>query len=255
MVGRFATLATVLVLVGCQTGTRPEPETASLAEAKQITAEFQGTATELPPRTISDIETFLAGIMDRDNAFLRSAAERADLEPTRYGGPADVFFFMDRSQAAEIVGRTEQSVADMRRAVALAEQPEEGTGNRKSHHRINMYRDMALKEYEAGNFRNAQIAMAKAARLRPGSVRNNSILAEFHLALGDAAKTTRFAKRSRKNMGTGNRSCDRISRPVGNIIPLRPLQPTPEQICRGGGARSLGRSRNPPAPSHQRFHR
>ena len=219
MIRASAAISTVLVLVGCQAGLKPESETASLAEAKQITAEFQGTATELPPRTISDIETFLAGIMDRDNAFLRGAAERADLEPPRFEGGSSVFFFMDRSQAAEIVGRTEQSLADMRRAVALAEQPEEGTGNRKSHHRINMYRDMALKEYEAGNFRNAQIAMAKAARLRPGSVRNNSILAEFHLALGDAAKTTRFAKRSRKNMGTGNRSCDRISRPVGNIIP------------------------------------
>ena len=218
MVSRFATLATVLVLAGCQTGTRLETETASLAEAKQITADFQGTTFDLPPRTISDIETFLAGIMDRDNAFLRGAAERADLEPPRFEGGSSVFFFMDRSHAAGIVGRAEQSLADMRRAVALAEQPEEGTGNRKLH-RINMYRDLALKEYEAGNFRNAQIAMAKAARLRPGSVRNNSILAEFHLALGDAAKTTRFAKRSRKNMGTGNRSCDRISRPVGNRIP------------------------------------
>ena len=218
MVSRFATLATVLALVGCQTGTRPEPETASLAEAMQITTEFHGTATALPPRTISDIETFLAGIMDRDNAFLRSAAERADLEPPRYGDPSDVFFFMDRSRAAEIVGRAEQSLADMRRAVALVEQPGKATNYRKGY-RLNMYRDLARKEYAAGNFRNARAAMQKSARLRPGSVRNNSILAEFHLALGDASKTTKYAKRSSKNMGTGNRRCDRIQRRTGKSIP------------------------------------
>ena len=215
MIRRLATLTTVLALVGCQTSLRPEPKTIALAEAKRITADFQGTASELPPRTIFDIETFLAEIMSRDNAFLRSAARRADLEPPRFEGGSSAFFFIDRSQAAEIIGRAEQSLSDMRRAVALTEQLEGSTSNGKTH-RINMYRDLALKEYEAGNFRNAQTAMEKAARLRPGSVRNNSILAEFHLALGDADKTTAFAKRSTKGMSGG---CDRILRPRGNRIP------------------------------------
>ena len=207
MIRGLVAVTAAFALIGCQTG----PETASLDEAKQIIADFQSTAATVPPRTISDIKVFLAGLMSQDNAFLRDAAQQANAEPPAGEGWSAVTFFKDRSRAAAIVGRAEQSLADMRRAVVLAEQLVKGVD-------IFMFRNLALKEYEAGNFRKAQTMMAKAAGLRPGSVRNNSILAEFHLAPGDAAQTTAFAEQSNKNMSGGcpRIPCGRFNRPLND---------------------------------------
>ena len=233
MVGRFATLATVLVLVGCQTGTRPESETASLAEAKQITAEFDGTATELPPRTIFDIEVFLAGIMDRDNAFLRSAAATGRLGTTEVRGAGPIRLLLRGPQPGGRDRGAGRTVCWRTCAVRLlsSSNPEEATGTTESPTTASTCTETSpWKEYAAGNFRNAH---TRDGRRRPGyvpgSVRNNSILAEFHLALGDACQDDeRSPNGPRQNMGAGNRSCDPTSAAkVGNRIPCnrfnRPL--------------------------------
>ena len=251
MVGRFATLATVLVLVGCQTGTRPESETASLAEAKQITAEFDGTATELPPRTIFDIEVFLAGIMDRDNAFLRSAAQRADLEPPRYGGLADVFFFVDRSRAAEIVGRAEQSAGGhapcgcSRRATRKGHAlPKVVPHQHVPRPRLEGIRGRQLPQRpycdpEGGpatsRFGTQQLDPRRVPSRARGCLQDDGVRQTVHDSHEPRLRPTSPPKRQQDS--------------------LQSLQSAPEQICRGGGAGSLERSRGSSAWTHRHRHR
>ncbi len=76
----FCILASALALGACQDGSTDRP-TVSLDQAKQITAEFSGSAYEPPPRTIADITKLLDEQPLSDPAEVRERRAKAGKQP------------------------------------------------------------------------------------------------------------------------------------------------------------------------------
>ncbi|MCP5373039.1 MAG: CHAT domain-containing protein [Hyphomicrobiales bacterium] len=108
-------LLAAATLSACQSQSRP---TVSVAEARKITTEFQGSSYTPAPRTITDIERLL----DENETTNWTEIERdrrvADSPvPAALSAVALARFYRERGTAAMLVGRYEQAVQDLRRAL------------------------------------------------------------------------------------------------------------------------------------------
>jgi len=108
--------AIVLLCAACK-GDQP---TVSLEQAKQLTAQFKGQGFTPPPRTISDI----TAILDQhkpDAAAAAAARAKADSQPSSGLAPTELAkFYYDRGIAAGDIGRADQWMADLGKAVEIA---------------------------------------------------------------------------------------------------------------------------------------
>jgi CHAT domain-containing protein len=110
-------VAAALILGACQPDNKPA---VSLEQAKQITAQFQGQGFTPPPRTIADI-TAILDQQKPDPAKAEATRKAADAEvPAGLQGLALAKFYFDRGTAAGDIGRINQRVDDIRKAVEIA---------------------------------------------------------------------------------------------------------------------------------------
>ena len=117
---RVATVAFVALFVGgCNhEGARP---VVSIADAKQIAAEFEGASFVPPPRTISDITAILDEQKPADPTKAAKAQAAATKEPPRgAGGISLARFYWERGLAAEKIGDAVQQIADLKTAERLS---------------------------------------------------------------------------------------------------------------------------------------
>jgi CHAT domain-containing protein/tetratricopeptide (TPR) repeat protein len=110
-------LAAIVVLF---TACSDQPPPVSLEQAKQITAQFQGQGFTPPPRTISDI----TAILDQhkpDAAKAAAARTKADAQPAANLDQTELAkFYFDRGIAASEIGRGDQWMSDLGKAVEIA---------------------------------------------------------------------------------------------------------------------------------------
>jgi CHAT domain-containing protein len=111
-----------LVLTGC-----PEGKPAvSLEQAKLITANFSKQGFVAPPRTVNDILALLEQEKP-DPARALKLQQSADAQPDAgLAGIRLARFYADRGQAAAALGRTNQQIEDLSKAVDLAQASKEG---------------------------------------------------------------------------------------------------------------------------------
>jgi CHAT domain-containing protein len=114
-------LACGSVLAAKKPAAKPEPKPAATMSVEQARKIAEKTATyKLPPRTIADI----AKVLDENKpdpakiAALQKAAEAPT--PANLNGMAKALFLEERARAARDLGRTQQRVADLRAAYAIA---------------------------------------------------------------------------------------------------------------------------------------
>lgn len=108
----MAMMALPVLLAGCQT-----ERAVSLDEAKQISASFEGTSFTPPPRTISDI-TAVLDAQDPDSETIAGRLEIANAQPPEGVSPPElVSFYLKRERAARDLGRAEQQVQDLQKAL------------------------------------------------------------------------------------------------------------------------------------------
>ena len=146
-------------------------KSATLDEAKRITAEFEGSSFIPPPRSINDI-TLILDEQARDNAdAVEAARKQADETPP---GQADTRqlaeFFKTRARAANVLGRAKQVVADHQQAVGYFRQSKADLG-------VPLW-DLGRAEVFAGNYGQGITA------LRESLTRFNTSIAQGNYDLG-----------------------------------------------------------------------
>ena len=100
------------VLAACQTD-----QTVSLAEAKQISATFQGPSFTPPPKTIKDITAILDEQAVANPEDIQSMSDLADSQPPEGARPNELAnFYLKRGRAAIALGRSDQWLRDYRKA-------------------------------------------------------------------------------------------------------------------------------------------
>lgn len=152
-------LASAFLLTACEPDNKPA---VSLEQAKQITAQFQGQGFTPPPRTIADI-TAILDQQKPDPAKAEAARKAADAEvPTGLQGLQLAQFYYDRGIAAGDIGRNNQRVDDLRKAVEIARPT----------------RNLALGTY---------LAQLAQAELRGGQVKSSLATRQEHIQFIQAA--------------------------------------------------------------------
>lgn len=163
---RVATVAFVALFVGgCNhEGARP---VVSIADAKQIAAEFEGASFVPPPRTISDITAILDEQKPADPTKAAKAQAAATKEPPRGdGGISLARFYWERGLAAEKIGDAVQQIADLKTAERLS---------RGHEIRWEILWDLGLAEAYAGNFSDALGHREESLAAIPDTKRGSSI--------------------------------------------------------------------------------
>lgn len=154
------TLTLSVALSACQS------KTVSVAEARKITASFQGKGFVAPPRTIRDITAILDQQGAVDTERRRKLKAKAGATPPDTENPADqARFYYYRGRAAEKLGRSTKALKDFRRAVRFLEKADKkksGLGYRKSkpfmigrNIRRKLFQKLAFVESKAGYFQDA----------------------------------------------------------------------------------------------------
>lgn len=172
-----------------------DPATISLEYEKPVNAGFD-LGIELPPRTIRDITAVLDSESLSDPDLFQRKIDLAEESPPSGASDLDLAkFYHARSLAAAASGRSTQALEDLRLAVDY------DRDSRRRVARMVMLRRLAWLEFEAGNFKSALASMEGAFKLRPRSVRNNSIMTELLASIGDIEGARRHADESRSLMG------------------------------------------------------
>ena len=158
-------------MAGCQTNL-------TLEEAKQVTASFEGKGFVAPPRTIKDITAILdqQAIADPEESARQVA--KADEQPPAAGDAAALAsFYYARGKAANVVGRQQQYVEDLRTALQYAEQTTSVNPR--------LWSDLALAEGSVGNYKTAVRLMKLRATAETKSFSASAGLARLLVRSGD----------------------------------------------------------------------
>ena len=110
-------LSIILPIAGCQT-----EKTISLDEAKTITATFQPTVVQAPPRTATDVLAVLDTYSRRTDAKFDTLKVLAD-QPIagRLQAPEKAMLYLKRAAAAGQLGRAKQEIDDLSMAYRLGQ--------------------------------------------------------------------------------------------------------------------------------------
>ena len=166
-----AVLLSAVLVAGCQTSL-------SLEEAKKVTASFEGKGFVPPPRTIKDITAILDQQTIADPEESARLVAKADEVPPATGEDSTLAsFYYARGKAADVVGRQQQYVEDLRTALRFAEKTAS----------VNpmLWSDLAWAENTVGNFKVAIRLMELRARAQPESYGASSGLARLLVRSGD----------------------------------------------------------------------
>jgi tetratricopeptide (TPR) repeat protein len=156
----------------------------SVEEARKVIPDFTSPSFVPPPRTIEDI----TAILDEQKLQNPQAAEEdrrlvETAPPDIQGSSALAEFHYRRALAARRVGRMQQEIADLKKAVEYG-----GGANARD---IWLLRDLAIAEVRAGSFLRA-IGYLQRARAAAAGARNagalviiDAELAMFHAWAGD----------------------------------------------------------------------
>ena len=182
-------IATLLpALAGCQT------KSVSLDEAKQITATFEGSTFTPPPRTIKDITAILDEQKLSDPRATAKARAEATQEPPPETSDADTLakFYENRALAALDIGRTEQTIADYRRALKFAQR-----AGADASRVANLLYWLGHSEYNSGNlsqgFKHLRESLAKDPRPLSRAIRS-AVIASYYALAGDLAAAEELLK-------------------------------------------------------------
>ena len=154
----------------------------SLEEAKKVTVSISGTSAFVPPpRRIDDITS----ILEQPGQFDRKITERLIVQADAVApANADSLFYHKRGETARQLGRTKQSLEDLREALRLSEK----TGTHNS--RILLH--LAVVERDIGNF-NRSVNLLEDALIIDAAPAIYEQLVETYIQMGElnkAQKTT-----------------------------------------------------------------
>jgi len=111
------------LMAACQT---TGPRTASVEEAKKITTTFKDEAFTPPPRKIEDVTRMLEAASDRNQEEMAKIRAKADGQaPTGSTPDERADSLRERAEAAAEIGRLQQSITDLK--AAIAEKPTDMT--------------------------------------------------------------------------------------------------------------------------------
>jgi CHAT domain-containing protein/Flp pilus assembly protein TadD len=186
-----AIVVSVLLLAGCQS-------TLSLEEAKKVTASFEGTSFVPPPRTITDITAILdqQTIANPEESTQRAA--KADEQPPAAGDAETLArFYWARGKVANVVGRQQQYLEDLRTALQYAEKTTSVAPR--------LWNDLAWAESSVGNYKTAVHLMQLRTRAEPENWSAAASLARVLIRSGDM-EAAEAQKRSALQMIANSRS-------------------------------------------------
>ncbi|MDP7651767.1 MAG: hypothetical protein QGF38_08700, partial [Rhodospirillales bacterium] len=166
-----ALVVSVLLLAGCQS-------TLSLEEAKKVTASFEGTSFVPPPRTIKDITAILdqQTIANPEESTQRAA--KADEQPPAAGDAETLAnFYWARGKVADVVGRQQQYLEDLRTALQYAEKTTSVAPR--------LWNDLAWAESSIGNYKTAIRLMQLRTRAEPKNYGATASLTRILIRSGD----------------------------------------------------------------------
>ena len=146
---------------------------------------------EPPPRRAHDIVELL-----RTYPAASGTADRARLtaEPAPGLGHAELAaFYRARGEAARLLGRPQQLLADLHRALDAATAADSALA--PTHHRAIM-RQLAFAEAEIGNYRNALAVIQRPIPGQKFSVANSVMAGELHARLGDVKEARRWIEKA-----------------------------------------------------------
>jgi len=111
------------LMAACQT---TGPRTVSVEEAKKITTTFKDEAFTPPPRKIEDVTRMLEAASDRNQEEMAKIRAKADGQaPTGSAPDERADSLRERAEAAAEIGRLQQSITDLK--AALAHNPSDKT--------------------------------------------------------------------------------------------------------------------------------
>ena len=186
----------------------PETESVSMSleEAKKITAELANIEFVPPPRSISDITIVLDGKRGESLTDIERLRATTDASSPDTSDPAALFeFYRLRADAAQLVGRSAQQIADLELAVEHGRRSfTAGSTTAETFGRV--LTSTASAQWQVGSMLKAKAlldeAMTVAGRSEnPGSERliNLILLTQYYLFrddLGNAARSLAKAKES-----------------------------------------------------------
>jgi len=198
------------------------PRTVSVEEAKKITTTFKNEAFTPPPRKIEDVTRMLEAASDRNQDEMAKIRAKAD-GPAPTGSTPDerADSLRERAEAAAEIGRLQQSITDLK--AALAENPSDKT--------LLTNTLMALSHAESsnGNMRAAIEAREKSLDVirnqQRGVMKKNSrasVLAFYKAAVGDFKAADEYLGLAKFSLAEAKAIVVRTqgrSR-IGNFIPI-----------------------------------
>ena len=116
------------------------------------------TKLSLPPRTITDITTLLSQSVKRNAASVRTLEKKVSKEPK---GRASISFYGDRAQAFVKLGRTTESIEDLKKVAALAK----NSSMISKWQKMTILQHLALQQLYGGNFFEGLANLRKAMAL------------------------------------------------------------------------------------------
>jgi len=208
------------LMAACQT---TGPRTVSVEEAKKITTTFKDEAFTPPPRKIEDVTRMLEAASDRNQDEMAKIRAKADGQaPTGSTPDERADSLRERAEAAAEIGRLQQSITDLKAAVA--QNPTDKTVL------TNTY--MALSHAESGNgdMRAAIEAREKSLEVirneRRGVLKKNSrasVLAFYKATVGDFKAAEEYMALAKSSLAAAKaidvRSQGRSQ--IGLFIPLQ----------------------------------
>ena len=143
------TIIGLIFLTACQSEQRP---IVTLADAKIVSAEFQGIAYKPPPRTVTDITVLLDEHRQTNRRQIENDLKMANSKPPTTSNQQELAtYFRDRAKAAMFVGRYSQSRRDLEKTLKIVEGADTGSWNNPALKKYEIYADLAHTEQFSGS--------------------------------------------------------------------------------------------------------
>jgi CHAT domain-containing protein len=185
-----------------------EEKRMSLEEAEQVAVSMSEKPFVPPPRRIDDILSMLNQPGQFDAEATAKHKARADAPPPDTEDPAALTkFYLRRGRSAGELGRSKQSLEDLRRALHYAEMADEKKVSKLVRTTLGF---LGNAEAEFGNFSRAIAAHKRVLKTHPTSQSYSSLMSQY-ISTGDLKAAERIKEE-------GIRFCDQIissSKPRG----------------------------------------
>tara|TARA_B100000315_G_scaffold144613_1_gene133531 strand:- start:2360 stop:5695 length:3336 start_codon:yes stop_codon:yes gene_type:complete len=180
------------------------PTAISVEAARTIAADLADTGLVPPPRTIRDITAVLDGRREESLAEIERLRARADARPPDATDPGVLFeFYRLRADAAQLVGRSGQQIADLQIAVARGRESF-GAGSTRAEVFGRVLTNAASIEWQIGSLPRAKALVDEAVTVAAQSeypeseqLINYILLTEYHLFRDDLDKAEQSLRKAK----------------------------------------------------------